>query len=188
MNVRRVLLFALLTAFLVSFASNVTGESAQSTPFNVLFPDGSNLGFQNEDNYVLLTVTNGTVNSSAGRITLYNGGGIFRFTANESCIFTVSHNATVCNVWGDQDNDLRGVASGSTINVVTNNAVAVQWSFAEQPFLPLGFLLGIIGLTGTVASPMYFIHLWKKRQYRKAFIDSLIIFAICISLLLAWLW
>jgi len=184
MNVKLLILLLFLSLICIA----IVKAPVSSSTFNVYVGDGGSLGFQNYvGSFVALEVTSGTINSSASRLSMSTGGGNFRFNSSQNNTFRVTFNVSNVKVMGDQGNEVRPVSSGSSFIASQSERVVIQWDFISAPFLPLMFLFGIVGLTGVVASPMYFIHIWKKKKYREAFVNSVILFSISFGLLLAWL-
>lgn len=184
MNGKPLLLFLLVSLLLVVIAK----APITSTPFTVFVESGGGLGFQNEiGRYVEIEVTSGAINSSNSRLTMNVGGGNFRFNSSQNNTFRVTFNVTNCRVAGDSGSELRPVSSGNTIIAGQNELISVIWDFEMSPLLPLVFILGMVGLTGMIVSPVYAIHLLKKRKFEDAFIMGTILFSVCVGLFVAWL-
>lgn len=165
-------------------AQNVTGQN-----FQVLFASGSTLGFQNRVNkVVLLKIETGVLNSSSNTILIDIGGGEFRFIALNDTEIKISYTVSNVKVSGDQDNEYRAISSGSTITVKTGNNVVIQWDSLIEPWLPIMFIFGMVGLGGMFGGPLYTIHKIKKGEYYEAMRSGVILTAVGIAFVLAWLW
>jgi hypothetical protein len=49
------------------------------------------------------------------------------------------------------------------------------------------FILGMVGLVGIVAGPLYAAYLIKNHEYYEGFRDGLIVTVLCFALFLAWI-
>jgi len=178
-------LFFLMVFQLIQFcyASNVNGSN-----FNVYFSNGSSLGFQNGNRYVLLEVTSGNLNSSENTLTLDSDGGLFRFEANETTTLYITFNVSSVKVFGDQNNEHRIIPSGTSISINATDTVTIYWDITYEFWLPMMFVFGMVGMLSTFGGALYIANEVKKKNYYDAFRNGVIIMSIGIALVLAWLW
>lgn len=181
-----VLLFSLLifTVRTRTVLADVSGVN-----FNVYFAQNSCLVFQNNPSEnVSLTVNSGSLNSSVTSIRIYDGGGYFTFNNTANATITVDFTVTSLQVWGDQDNETRNVQSGDIISIDSGDSVVLSWTIHLQPWLPIMFIFGMIGIVSMFYGGLNFISEMQKKHYYKAFIVTTIAVSIGVAFVLAWLW
>lgn len=162
----------------------VTGEN-----FPVLIQQNSGIAFQNTPRkYVLLKIITGNLNSSTNSLRIYEGGGLFNFLSNESLILQINYTVTNVKVWGDQGHEIRQIDSGSSITINEGNMVCIQWDIHIEPWLPILFIFGMIGIGATIGGAMYSTSRLKKHKYDKGLTAGIIWVSIGVCLVLAWLW
>ncbi len=159
-----------------------------SSGFTVYFAQTSNLGFQSTDaNWVIINIASGNLNSSDGRINVYTGGGYFKFTSNETFTFSPSYQGDVIvKVAGDNNNPMRTVANQSSIPVTAADYVEIVWSVSIEPYLPIIFLFGMVGLGSMFTGVLWPIALAKEKKYYEAGIKFVTFFFIGLGLFMAW--
>lgn len=185
MNVKPLLILCLLTVFTVGISKANVG----SQTFTVLIENGGSIGFNNDtDLFVKVNATTGDINSSVASCFMDWGGGWFRFRQNETLVFTVDFNTTTCLVLGDQGHEGRTITSGNSFNADPNDTIIISWTIAIEPYLPLRFILGMVGLGLLFGSPIYSIIQLKKREWYDAVRTTAIFWPIGICLIIAWLW
>jgi len=183
MNVKPLLILSLFS--LLILATGISQANVATSQFTVLIDDTGSLGFQStREQWVMLTVTSGAINSSVATLSITVNRGSFAFRSNETVSFTVT-NQNVSNV--------RVYINGtqlSTFDVTAtqNDNVRVEWFIPIEPILPFMFILGMIGLGGMFGSSLYFIKEVKKNVNQEVFTKFITIFAISIGLFMAWLW
>lgn len=156
---------------------------------NVLCPANLGIGFQNDINRtVYLQVNSGLLNTSNGRIQVYDAGGSFRFTALNDSQITIVHTVSQLKVQGDQNRELRTVSSGGRIAVQPGNDVLITWDLLIEPLLPLMFILGLFGLCSIIGGSIYTIDKIKKHDAYTGLSNGVIIVAFGICLFISWLW
>lgn len=186
MKVKKLTPLIFLAIFLI--ANVASASNVRTTGFTTYISNGSSLGFQNGNRYVLLTVSNGVLNSSFNSVYLSSGGGLYRFTANESVTLLITFNVTNCKVQGDSGNDYRMIQSGSSFHIVTNDLVLIQWDITVTPWLPLLFIFGVLGLLTVFTGSLYGVSEIKKGNYYNGFRMSILLICIGIAFVIAWLW
>jgi len=170
--------------FKIAYAQNALGQNCQ-----VVFPSTSSLGFQNDiDKTVTLEITNGILNSTTNNLKIYDGGGHFRFTALNNTQIKIDYTVTAVKVSGDQNHENRVVTSGSTITVNAGDNVLISWDITLEPWLPVMFIIGMVGLASTIGGPVYVYHKIKEGKYYEGFRNGLVVTVIGVAFVLAWLW
>ncbi len=129
------------------------------------------------------------MNATDTSLALYDGGGWFKFTAIDTLTLTIDYYIyTDVKAAGDQGNEFRPVANGTTLSIDPANYVEIIWSRSYEPLLPIMFILGMFGLASMFAGPIWFIQTIKKRDWgNDALLTSFIITVIGIALFAAWL-
>lgn len=171
------------TAWQSIITTSIVPPSVEGT-FVVLIENGGSLGFQSRtESPIQLTVTSGAINSSEVSISIDYNSGSFRFVSNESVTFTVIfENVTNVNFNGER------LLSGDSVSVSQNMTGFLYWVFFVEPFLPIKFIFGSIGLVCMFVAPLYCIHLFKKKEYQWALVQLITVGSIGVGLVLAWLW
>ena len=191
LSTRQILItFLILSLFLLTYKVQASIDDAQGSHFVVnYFPSGTALAFQNDvKKNVTLSITTGTLNSSDASLKIYSGGGHFKFASVNQTTIKIVYSVTNVKASGDQGNKLRHIPSGGSITVDAGDNVFIQWDMMLEPLLPLMFILGIIGLLGCFGGPIYTVYQVKREKYYDAFVNGLIITAVGIAFVLAWLW
>lgn len=185
MNVKPLLFLCLLILFSIGVAqANVSANS-----FTLYIGANGSIGFNSDKtHFVLVNATSGSFNSSDASLTMDSRIGTFRFRQNETLTFQVTFNTTKCVVQGDQGNEGRTITTGDSFTANPLNVVYVSWVIDVEPYLPLRFILGMVGLCLMFASPIYSIIQFKKREYYNAIRNSAILLPIGICFVIAWLW
>jgi len=168
-----------------------TAQSQYATAQNIqiLFPSGSSLAFQNDINkQVVLQVINGMLNSSENQLKLNSGGGFFRFIATNNTQIKIVYSNCSVKVSGDQNNPQRIIKSGTSITVNAGDSVLIQWDIPIEPWLPMMFIFGMVGLGAMIGGPLYAINKVKKREYLEGFRTGIVVTVIGVALFIAWLW
>jgi len=185
----------ILIVFLCLFLLGITiyeFQEAKATvtsgTFTSYFPANSSLGFQHENDFVTLNIVTGTLNSSVCTLTFGGGGGFYRFQANETATIKITFNVSSVQVVGDQNKTNRVIGSGDSITVNSGNNVMISWNILIEPWLPVLFIIGMIGLGASFAGPLYAIDKIKHRQYYEGMRTGLLLTIVGISFVLAWLW
>ena len=183
---RKLTLFLLVSCILLSVS--ITQASVNSRGFlNVVINDEREIGFQNSlTHYVLLQVTNGTLNSSRSEIRIFGGGGHFIFNSSTINTFEVVTNVSNVKVSGDSGRDLRFVENGTAITANALDRVVVLWSISMEPFLPVMFLFGMVGMCSMFGGMLYPALLIKRKEYVQALKTFLIFFFLGLGLFMAW--
>lgn len=155
-----------------------------------LFETGGSLGFQNDiGKTVVLQIISGILNSTTNAFSLDAGGGYFRFTAlNDTEITIVFVGVDYVQVSGDQNNGNRHIQSGETITINSGNNVVISWTMLIKPWLPLLFIIGIIGLFASFGGPLYAINKIKHHEYYEGIRTGLVLTVTGIAFVIAWLW
>ncbi len=52
---------------------------------------------------------------------------------------------------------------------------------------PIILIVGLVGIGGMVAFPIYMIHLFKQKEYRKGLMHGIVPAVVCFALALSWL-
>jgi len=169
-----------------------------SKDFLTLFPSGLNLCFQQikkpvgsvlyNVEYVRLMVVSGTLNGSKCRLNIHEGGGTFKFHAEDEASIKLVYTADSVKVKGDQGRDLRAIPSPSIINIDPGDTVAISWVSTIPPMLPIMFLFGVAGIGTLIFSPLYVVYKFKRQEYYDALRTGVLLFAIGIAFSIAWLW
>ena len=159
-----------------------------STTFTSYFPADSSLAFQHENRFVTLTVATGTLNSSQCTLQFGSEGGTYTFKANETATLQIDYNVSNVQVSGDQNNTNRVIQSGDTFTVNSGNNVHIEWWILTEPWLPLMFIIGMIGLGASFGGPLYAINKIKHHEYHEGMRMGLILTVTGIAFVLAWLW
>lgn len=179
----------IITLFLMVNSSVALIFYARGRNITVICPANSNIMFQNRINKtVLLTVDSGLLNCSDGNIRVYDAGGSFRFTALNNTEITITFTVDQLKVQGDQNRSLRRFSSGNSIMVQTANNIFITWTDSLEPFLPIMFIIGIIGLISMIGGSLYSIDKLRKGEYVKGLSYGTIYVSLGISFFLAWLW
>ena len=182
-------LLYILLVLTVTFVFLKPSQSATTQNIQVLFPSGSSLAFQNDVNSnVTLLIITGILNSSENKLGLNSGGGFFHFTALNDTQIKITYSNCTVKVGGDQGNELRIINSGSTIIANAGDSVLIVWDKQIEPWLPMMFIFGMVGLGAMIGGPLYAINKIKKRQYLEALRAGTIVTVIGIALFIAWLW
>lgn len=169
--------------------SMVQAQDVTSHAFTAIFPSTSSLQFQNAiDKTVKLEVTSGALNSSNCVLRMSSNTGSFRFTALNNSSVKITFTVSGVQVSGDQNKETRNIQSGDTVSIATNNKVVITWHMKIEPWLPLMFIFGIIGLLCLVGGPMYAVYQIKHGKYREGFINGVIFTTLGFGLVLGWLW
>ena len=183
------LLLYILLALTLILVFLKPSQSVAPQNIQVLFPSGSSLAFQNDINSnVTLLIITGILNSSENKLGLNSGGGFFRFTALNDTQIKITYSNCAVKVGGDQGNELRIINSGSTITASTGDSVLIVWDRQIEPWLPMMFIFGMVGLGAMIGGPLYAINKIKKREYLEALRTGTIVTVIGIALFIAWLW
>ena len=173
----------------IVWASNGDGSPEEVGGTQFLFGINGSLGFQNDVNSIItLQITNGTLNSTTNAFNLGDSG-YFSFSAlNDTEITIVFVGINNVQVSGDQNNTNRVIQSGDTITVNSGNNVHIEWWILTEPWLPLMFIIGMIGLAASFAGPLYAINKIKHHEYHEGMRMGLILTVTGIAFVLAWLW
>ena len=156
--------------------------------FALMFYEGQSLGFQSGKKTVVLTMNSGNLNSSETDVYVDEGGGTFKFKANESLTMKITYDVATVRVAGDKGNELRAVKSGSSIYIDVNDNVFIQWSMPLVPLLPIRFILGMFGLCSISGGSLYAVQKIKRKEYYEGFRNGAILISIGFAFFLAWLW
>jgi len=176
--------------FLIFIAALIVKVEAPvtSTTFTSYFPSDSALAFQHENRFVTLNVVTGTLNSSVCTLAFGSEGGAYKFEANDTLTLQIDFNVSRVQVSGDQNNNNRVIQSGDTITINLGNNVVISWYIPIEPWLPIKFIIGMVGLACMFGGPLYGIALLKKNKYYSG-MRVLVLFTITgFTLVLAWLW
>jgi len=180
-----------LLSLYASHSSEVAITIVFTSPGIVVFiDDGGSLGFQNDiTKYIVIDVESGELNGSNVQVGIYDGGGSFRFIAQNNTVLSItSHNINNVKASGDGGSPLRVLENGTSITVNTNDAVSIIWNITMEPLLPIMFILGMFGLGSMFMGPMYAVYKVNKKDYEaNGFITSLVVTVLGIALFLAWL-
>jgi len=182
------LLNILLFLLTFSLAHAIANLYVSGTNFGLDFKQGQSLGFQIGKKTVVLTMTNGNLTSNQTSITMHEGGGEFRFKANESLTMKITYDFSNVKVKGDKGKELRAVSSGASIYIDANDIVYVQWGATIPPMLPIKFILGMVGLGSMSGGSIYAVLLIKAKEYYEGFRNGAIFLSIGFAFFLAWLW
>jgi len=156
------------------------------------FPVGSSIQFQNEINIsVTIEVLSGVLSSEVyPTIILNKGGGEFQFVSanNTKVKISYSQGSLTVKIGGDNNHPLRVISSGATVTIANGNTVQLIWDRPMEPWLPMMFIFGMVGLGAMIGGPLYAINKIKKREYLEALRTGTIVTVIGIALFIAWLW
>lgn len=177
------LVFSLLVNFVEASTLLVRGSN-----FNVFFVQDSSLGFQFGSDYLFLTATSGNLNSSTNRLEIYDTWGQFIFLSNENLDLQITSNLKTIKIEGDQKRDNRIIESGSIVSIDSTNKVTIYWYVSPTIWLPILFILGMIGLILMSGGSLYAVNEFKKKHYEKGLTNGIIYVTIGFALVLAWLW
>lgn len=134
--------------------------------------------------YLTLTVTNGTLNTTANTLTMTRDSGWFRFTSVNTTTLETDYNVTNVLVDGVK------IETGDSIDITANTTRLIYWNVEMQPFLPVMFIFGMVGLGAMFGGLIYPIHLFKKHGgiegFRVGLIFFVLIFFIGLGLFMAW--
>jgi len=184
MNVKPLLLLLLLCFIPLAYGGSVVGID-----LNVFVESGGSLGFQNQvAKYVLLTVDSGELNSSTNSLAIQNDHGRFTFYSNETLTLTVSYSVSKVQVSGDTGQSSRVIENNTQLTIACTNTVTIEWWIEIEPWLPIMFIFGMIGLCATFAGPMIGIKKFKEHDYYGGARMAILITSLGIGLVLAWLW
>jgi len=181
---------ALTILLLTSYHIKATTYYATGT-FHTLLLDGASIGFQNDVNKtVTVTVVSGLINSTSSKVTIYDGGGSYRFTSlnNTQIRITYSGIDTVTISGAQGSTQTTTVTSGDTFQVNAGDNVLISWVHTLPPVLPLMFIIGVTGLGAMLGGPLYTIQLIKAHKYESALVNGLTITVLGVALFIAWLW
>jgi len=185
------ILFVLLLGEIVFLSLNFSyavSPIVSGSNFNILVTENGGIGFQNDDKYILLTPITGDLNSSTNSLSIYEGGGTFRFLSNETFTFKITFDVTNVKVEGDKGNVGRFVDSGDSISIDSTDIVVITWNIHVEAWLPLMFILGMFGIVSMIGGAMYGVKELKKHNYEHGLVTSIIFIAVGFSFILAWLW
>jgi len=173
-------LFLLLPVFLIGLVyASPTIVSAQNIIYEM--NNTASLGFQSvPETYVLLTVSSGFLNSSSNTLTITRDSGIFRFTAINNTSLDITY--TVDDVRWDAD----PISNGETVTILAGETHILHWAIFLEPFFPVMFILGMIGLCSMVGGGLYGAHKIKKGEYYEGGRMGLIYVSVGLGLFLAW--
>jgi len=167
----------------------IKADATGSGNFTVIFDAGGSLGFQNDlEHEVVLNVTSGALNSTENTISLDEGGGYFMFTVLNDSVILLDYTVDDVKVEGDQNQTSRIVQSGDSFTVDTGDTVLISWAISYAPFLPLMFIIGMIGLGAFIGGPVYGVIKFQKHDYYNGFVVSLAVTAVGLALVIGWLW
>lgn len=176
-------LLLVLQLFLSLYHASGSTDYVIGNNFHCFFLKGSELAFQHGDQFLILTVHSGTFNTTNNcTLYIYYGGGVFTFKPLEDADFRLWYNVTSVKVNGTV------YGSNSRFSVFQNVPMRIEWDVTSPPILPLMFILGIVGLTAMMGSPVYAIAMYRRREYRDALISGMIGFSLGFALFLSWLW
>jgi len=176
-------LIPLVCLFFLAFTLRVSAPitTVSGTNFQLEINNTGSLGFQNDpDSYVMLTVTSGLLNSSVNSLTMTRDSGIFRFTALANTNFDVDFTVSEVRV------DAAEISSGDSVTVTAGQTRVIRWIILLEPFFPVMFMLGMIGLCSMVGGGLYSAHKIKRGEYYEGGRMGLIYIAIGFGLFIAW--
>jgi hypothetical protein len=178
-----------LLLLLLCFIPLAYGGSVSGTDFIVFIECGGSLGFQNQpSHFVLLSVNSGELNSSDTYLSMSNDHGRFTFYSNNSATLIISYSVSRIQVSGDMAQDARLLANNTQISIAPTNTVTLEWWITVEPWLPIMFIFGMIGLVAMFAGPMIGIKKWKEHDYYNGARMAIMLFAIGFGLTISWLW
>ena len=180
---------ALTILLLTSYRIKATTYYATGT-FHTLLLDGASIGFQNDVNKtVIVTVVSGLINSTSSKVTIYDGGGSYRFTSLNNTQIMITYSVDSVTISGIQGStETITVTSGDTFQVNAGDNVLISWVQTLPPILPLMFIVGMTGLGAMLGGPLYTIQLIKAHKYESALVNGLTITVLGVALFIAWLW
>lgn len=167
-------------------AYSATKLIAQGSNFQLYFPTNTAFSIQHlattyTSAYIFnVTVSSGTLNGTNGYLRMWQDSGEMSFRSQDTATLTAPEVAIIVN----------GNLYEEQASIVNGDNVLLKWAVPEvlQPLLPIMFGLGMLGLAGTFAGPLYGIHLIKQKKYYDGFISGLIITSFSLALLISWLW
>jgi len=157
---------------------------ASGSNFDLYFPSGSAFQFQHlaqpfqPSMTAKVTVTSGVLNGTNGSLSMTVDGGSLSFLSRNTATLTTT-NATIT---------VNGVSKGTSASIISSDNVQISWSApAFEPFLPLMFIFGMVGLFGMFVGPAYTIHKVKHREYYDGFVTGFILTVTGLVLFIAWI-
>lgn len=157
------------------------------TAFNSLAFNGQSIGFQFDDLFVRVVVNSGVLNGSSSDIWIaseYGGKYVFTQSGSGSCYVHHSNDSRISNlrVNGNQ------YIMNNTVTLTDGNIYVIEWGVSLEPFLPIVFMVGMVGLLMLFIGPSYAVISLKRNDPLNGFLIGLIVTVFGIGFLLVWLW
>lgn len=192
-NLKKALILVAATLFLSYIFHHADAEIllVDGSSFELYLLPGDEVNFRHgyNDFNVTLDVKLGTLNASVSDLKLwYDRGGYIQFTTVGSITFEIEFSTegifeyANCTVTEVTENELYRVTASAAAMVF------LRWNSYISSFLPLDFILGLIGVVGVPLSIIYGYEKIKKREYREALELTTVFLALSIALVIAWLW
>ena len=160
-------------------------------PWKIYITQNGSVGFQNDLLMkVSLHVTQGLVNSTSNLLELNSNSGRFSFNSTNSSRFTVyyTQKASHVKITGNQGRGTQIINNETLIITDAYDNVIIEWYSAYQPFLPIMFILGMIGLFASFVGPSYMVYKFQKKDFKTGVKYGVIFTGLGVALVLAWLW
>jgi len=175
--------------FFLTMPSHSAKVLVSGSNFGLQFYEGQSLGFQEGTKTIVLTMTVGNLTSNETNIYIWVGGGDFQFKANESFTMKITFDMDTVKIVGDKGHtEFRPISSGASISVDANDVVIIQWSYGAILWLPIKFILGMVGLASMGGGSIFSVQQIKKKEYYEGFRNGAIFISIGFAFFLAWLW
>jgi hypothetical protein len=178
-------LFIALT-ILLSYTKAQSNLIVTSANFNIYFPNGSTLAFQHpataltKETTITLTVTSGTLNATSATLRMWESTGKLTFTATDNATITLTGTGINTRINGER---------AYTASIVQGNTYTIEWGFSEPQFwLPVLFIIGMLGLGCLMGGPLYIIQKIKEHKYYPDMMNGITITIIGFAFFIAWLW
>jgi ABC-type antimicrobial peptide transport system permease subunit len=102
--------------------------------------------------------------------------------------FTATDNATI-TLTGTGINTRINGERAYTASIVQGNTYTIEWGFSEPQFwLPVLFIIGMLGLGCLMGGPLYIIQKIKEHKYYPDMLNGITITIIGFAFFIAWLW
>jgi len=189
-HVKTKILIVLLSLMLTTTWINLCYADYNASNIYILYQTNSTLILQNHtDKNVTLKMTSGLLNTTINNVRIHDDGGLFTFTAINDTTIKIDHSfKTDLQVSGDQGKGNRAIESGTTITIDKGDNIRIEWWILIEPWLPLLFIIGMIGMFATVGGPVYAYLKIKEHEYYEGLRNGFLLHIVGLAFMMAWLW
>lgn len=170
---------------ILTITIKLVNSTSSGSDFELYFETGSSLGFQYQTKNWTCTISTGILNGTNGLASSdYAGGGSLSFLSQDTANLEIITNINQIQAYINdvQVNDI------SDFSIIPNDNIRIDWTIPIEPWLPIMFIFGMIGLLCSFGGPLYAVKKIKQKEYYDGLRGGVVFTVLGMALVLAWLW